>query len=209
MVEKEIIHKPVTRALVIPNPVSYAEATRRRRSKKHRYTIATIGRWTPIKNFQAFLSLHKRLVDERWPHRAIMVTSYWDERFGIPETVERKDPMDQETLKKFYGSIDLLVVPSHFETFCNVAAEALIHGCSVLVSENVGFAEVLHRAGLGRMVITNFDDPDLVAAAVKTLATTKLSKKERDAVARIVDPQKVHENIIRVLERVVAAKPLK
>jgi glycosyltransferase involved in cell wall biosynthesis len=132
-----------------------------------------------------------------------MITSHWDERFGIPETIERKDSMDQEQLRAFYKSIDLLIVPSHFETFCNVAAEAIIHGCSVLVSENVGFAEVLRKAGLGRMVIASFDDPSVVAAAIRSLAESTLSKKEQDIVAKIVDPQKVHEDIVRVLTDVI------
>ncbi len=203
VVEKEIVRKPIRQGVVIPNPVGRVGATTRKRSTKKRYTIAAIGRWTHIKNFQSFISAHTELRTKHWPHRAIMITSHWDERFGIPETIERKDSMDQEQLRAFYKSIDLLIVPSHFETFCNVAAEAIIHGCSVLVSENVGFAEVLRKAGLGRMVIASFDDPSVVAAAIRSLAESTLSKKEQDIVAKIVDPQKVHEDIVRVLTDVI------
>ncbi len=208
VVEEDVLKHVVSQGVIIPNPVS-ALGAMRRRTKKSRFTIATIGRWTPIKNFQAFIALHTKLLKDRWPHRAVMVTSYWDNKFGIPETIERKEPMSQEDLRKFYQSIDLLVVPSHFETFCNVAAEALVHGSSVLVSENVGFAEVLKQAGLGRMVIPSFENPAIVATAVKRIAKTTLTKKERDAVARIVRPQEIHENIIRVLELVLKGELLK
>ena len=132
-----------------------------------------------------------------------MVTSYWDEKFGISDTIERKEPMSQEDLFKFYRSINLLVVTSHFETFCNVAAEAVINGTSVLVSKNVGFSEILIKAGLKRMVIDSFDNPVKVAEAVKRLAKIKLSQKEIKAVASLLDPQIIHQRILDVLNDVI------
>lgn len=202
VVEEEVVGHAFGNASVIPNPAK-ANGVRGRRKAGGRYTMAVVGRWTRIKNFQAYLRLHEFLLRERWAHRAIMVTSYWDEKFGIPETIERKESMSQEDLCKFYKSIDLLVVPSHFETFSNVAAEALVNGTSVLVSEQVGFAEVLRKAGLGRMIIPSFDDPARVAAAVKRLAKTKLTKREREAAAALLDPQGVHQEILDVLGSVL------
>lgn len=206
VVEDEITESPIRHGVIIPNPVSVPMTLRAKKLRKSRHVMAAIGRWTAIKNFQAFLKLHEQLTEELWPHRAIMVTSFWDERFGITETIERREQMGQEELQTFYQSIDLLVVPSHFETFCNVAAEALMQGCSVLVSDNVGFSEVLRQAGLERMVIPSFDDPTAVAEAVKKLSKTKLTKTELKAVTRILDPQEVHEHIVRVLEQVVAGE---
>lgn len=209
VVEREILCHPVKSGVVIPNPVTLKEVPRAHPKRKARYIIAAIGRWTAIKNFQAFLALHTSLQSEKWPHRAIMVTSYWDEKFGIPETIERRSSMSQEDLRAFYRSIDLLVVPSHFETFCNVAAEALVHGCSVLVSENVGIADVLRKSGLSRMIIPSFDDPAVVVAAVKRLAQAPLTKKEQRSIASILNPQGIHEDIIDVLERVLRGEPLR
>ena len=111
--------------------------------------------------------------------------------------------MSQDDLRTFYRSIDLVIVPSHFETFCNEAAEALLNGCSVLVSKQVGFSEVLQRAGLGRMVVKTFEDPIHAAMTVKKLAKMPLSKKEREAVIRLIDSQSIHERIIDVLEKVL------
>jgi glycosyltransferase involved in cell wall biosynthesis len=191
--------------VVIPNPAT--ASTVRRRKRNARFTIAVIGRWTPVKNFQAFIALHRALLDARWPHRAIMVTSFWDERFGIPETIERRDPMSTDDLHIFYQSVDLLVVPSHFETFCNVAAEAVVHGAAVLVSERVGFSDILRAAGLGRMIIPSFDDTEVVATAVKHLAQHRLTKRERDAVATLLDSHGVHRRIMEVLSSVLRAAP--
>lgn len=58
------------------------------------------------------------------------------------------------------------------------------------------------------MIVESFDDPVQVADAVKKLSKTKLSKKERATVARIIDPQEVHENIIDVLDRILKGESL-
>jgi glycosyltransferase involved in cell wall biosynthesis len=202
VVEAEILKRPVKRGIVIPNPV--ADVPRAPRRAPHRYTIAAIGRWTPIKNFQAFIALHEELLRQNFAHKAIMVTSFHDKKFPVPETIERIDPMSQEALRNFYRSIDLLVMPSHFETFGNVAAEALVHGTSVLVSRNVGFGEILHKAGLSRMIAPSFDSPEEVAAAVKRLRKTRVTKKEREKVVRLLEPTLVHNSILKVLRRVLA-----
>lgn len=203
VVETEVTQSIIKAGTVIYNPVNQIVIGRKVSKTLSAYSIAIVGRWTPIKNFPAFLNLHQDLKSVAFPHRAIIVTSYWDKKITIPKTIERQNTMSQDELQIFYRSIDLLVVPSHFETFCNVAAEAIINGTSVLVSENVGFAEVLKSAGLGRMVIESFDDPALVASAVIRLSKTKLTKTEQNRIAKIVSPQKIHEKIIELLEKAV------
>ncbi len=201
IVEKEIVGHAVQRSMVIPNPAVPPKNLMRR--KAGRFTICAIGRWTSIKNFQAFVALHHELLSQQWQHRAVMVTSYWDKAFDIPETIEKKKQMSQEDLFKFYRSIDLLVVPSHFETFCNVAAEALVSGTSVLVSKNVGFSEILIKCGLKRMVIDSFDNPVKVAQAVQRIAKTKLSQSEIKKVACLLNPQGIHQSMLDVLNSVI------
>jgi len=200
-VEKEILGYSAKQSIIIPNPaVAVKNKTRRNTG---RFVLVAIGRWTPIKNFQAFIALHKELLHSGWQHRAIMITSHWDEKFGIPETIERKEPMSQDCLFKFYRFVNLLVVTSHFETFCNVAAEAVVNGTPILVSKNVGFSEILIKAGLKRMVIDSFDNPVQVAKTVKRLAKIKLTAKEIKKVASLVDPQIIHERILGVLNNVI------
>ena len=203
-VEKEIVDHTVHQGVVIPNPVKKnATGTRRRAG---RFTIAAVGRWTRIKNFQAFIAIHNELLDKKWPHQAILVTSRKDDRFNIPETIEQKASMSHDELLKLYRSVDLLVVTSDFETFSNVAAEALISGTSVLVSKNVGFSEILIKAGLKRMVTDSFDNPAKVATTVKRLAKIKLTQKEIGAVASLLDPHVIHQRILDVLSKDIDTK---
>jgi glycosyltransferase involved in cell wall biosynthesis len=203
VVEQEILKQPARRATVIPNPAKPPPLLGRRRSHR-RFTLAAIGRWTPIKNFPAFVAAHQQLLTEGFAHRAILVTSHMERSTQIPETIERQVSMSQEDLQLFYRSVDLVVVPSHFETFCNVAAEAVVRGAAVLVSERVGFAEVLKSCGLERMVIDSFDDPVAVAAAIRYLTHTPLTRAERLRVTAALDPHAIHQDILSVLENVLA-----
>lgn len=199
VVETEIIGKTLKDAVVIPNPAERGVPVPKRR-KASVYTIAAVGRWTSVKNFPAFVALHRELLRSRWKHQAILVTTSADRaREVAPKTMKIRPAMDTAQLRAFYRSVDLVVVPSHFETFSNVAAEALLLGTPVLVSEQVGFADILKAAGLKRMVIPSFEDPAVVASAIKKLAKTKLSAKERAEVARLIDPQRVHDRLLRVL----------
>lgn len=201
-VEKEILGHTIKQSVIIPNPVVIVKNNIRRHDVG-RFKMVAIGRWTPIKNFQAFIALHKELLNEGWSHQAIMVTSHWDEKFGIPETIERKEPMSQDDLLKFYRSINLVVVTSNFETFCNVAAEAVVNGTSVLVSKNVGFSEILIKAGLKRMVIDSFNNPAQVAGVVKRLSKIKLTQKEIKKVASLLSSQIIHERMLSVINNVI------
>lgn len=188
VVEKEILKRPIKNCVVITNPMGKAKKSMSDKIlvKNQKPVIAAIGRWTPIKNFSTFINLHKELL-KNWDHRALLVTSYWDKNFPFPNTLERIDPMSHDRLLNFYKKIDLLVVTSSFETFCNVASEALINGISVLVSKNVGFSEVLIKAGLDRMVIDSFDDLKKVSKLARSLVFQKPKVVEIKKVAALLD----------------------
>ena len=56
------------------------------------------------------------------------------------------DPIDRPAL---LANLDLLAMPSTFESFGLSAAEAMMHGVPVLVSEQTGIAELIKRHGVG------------------------------------------------------------
>lgn len=200
-VEKIIFEHPIKHSHIIPNPVIKHFA-----KKPHgdgRFTIATVGRWAPVKNFKSFIALHEKLLKENWPHRAIMITSFRGKVTDLPETIEQRPPMSHDDLIKFYQSIDLLIVPSHFETFCNVAAEAVAAGASVLVSKNIGFSEILIKAGLKRMIVNDFNNTQETASAVKNIPKKKISRAEAKKVIALLEPGRIHKNILNILKHVI------
>lgn len=187
---------------VVYNPVHPTRGSRPPESGSH--DIATIGRWVPIKNFGAFFDLHAALKKEKWPHRAFLVTTHGRSK-GIPRTVTRIPPMDHEQLWRFYDTLGLLVMPSHFETFGNVAAEALARGVPVLVSRNTGFAEVLDAVGLGEMAI-DFDDVAKVAERAKALCGKRVPPSKLSALRKMLDPNVSRDRIMAVLREIAEEK---
>jgi UDP-glucose:(heptosyl)LPS alpha-1,3-glucosyltransferase len=64
----------------------------------------------------------------------------------------------REDVERYYGAADLLALPSLQEAFGNVVLEALAAGLPVLVSKDVGAAEIL-SGELRQGIIDRPDDP--------------------------------------------------
>ncbi|WP_051471563.1 FkbM family methyltransferase [Patulibacter minatonensis] len=68
----------------------------------------------------------------------------------------------------FFDGIDVLAMPSDFECFGMSAAEAMVAGVPVVVSDHVGVADVVTEYGAG--VVVPRDDPAALARALDDLA---------------------------------------
>jgi len=200
VVEEEVLGKKVKNGFIVPNPVHRPAVKHVQHTKR---AIAAIGRWTAIKNFQKFAEIHEALQAEEWKHRAYIVTSSTNIGKIIPESILQIPPMSQEKLNQFYAELGLVIIPSHFETFCNVAAEAIFAGTPVLISRRVGIAEFFQAAGLERMIIPSFSNTELATQKVKELCGTKISKKEKLALWKLLNPHLVHKHLISILEDTV------
>lgn len=75
-----------------------------------------------------------------------------------------------ENLADLYSAVDYSVLPSHYEPFGLIVVESLQCGTPVLVTKNVGAAELLSK---GEGVVINDNHPDTLIAAIK-----RLEKKE-------------------------------
>jgi glycosyltransferase involved in cell wall biosynthesis len=67
----------------------------------------------------------------------------------------------------FFTSVDVLVMPSTYECFGMVAAEALSAGVPVIVTEQTGIAEVVRHHDAG--VVVPVGDPDAIRAAIERI----------------------------------------
>jgi glycosyltransferase involved in cell wall biosynthesis len=71
---------------------------------------------------------------------------------GVADRVHLLGQLDGAALDQTYAAIDLLVMPSHGESFGNTAIEALAQGTEVLLSETVPLGEWIEEYRLGRIV---------------------------------------------------------
>ncbi len=200
MVEEKVLTQPLDHknSYVIPNPVStvFTEQSAAEQSLERR--IAAVGRYTPVKNFDRFFDIHRDLTKERWFHTASFVTDVTKQIPTMPRDVKLLPPMTPAGLKRFYLTQGLIICPSIFETFGNVAMEAACLGIPVLVSDTMGCSEVLRQAGLSNMIV-DFNDKEAVQKKVKELCGQYILPKQLNALHKLLDYRFIGDEIESVL----------
>ena len=74
------------------------------------------------------------------------------EALGVGDRVTWLGFVSAERRESVFDGLDLLAMPSRFESFGMAAAEAMLHGVPVLVSDRTGIAEVIRRHGGGVII---------------------------------------------------------
>jgi D-inositol-3-phosphate glycosyltransferase len=83
---------------------------------------------------------------------------------------------DQEILPYYYASAEMVVVPSHYESFGLVALEAMATGTPVIASEVGGLAFLVRDGETGFHVPSR--DPEALAEKIFTLLTERGCRQE-------------------------------
>jgi len=192
--------KKTREGLIVPNPISPIFTKEKKQRKIINNKIAFIGRNTPIKNIEAFISLHLLLNKIGWKHEATIINGKEHKSIkNIPKDIKINPAMANGELKSFYKKQGLIISPSHFETFGNVPVETACIGIPVLVNENMGCSEVFKQAGLEEMII-NFDDLNLVAERTINLCGKPINSIKLNILKNLVDCEVVSKEIIKVLK---------
>lgn len=104
---------------------------------------------------------------EGTPEQGAMLRAHAKRR-GLTDRVHWVGFVPAARRAEFYRSVDLIAMPSAFECFGLVAAEAMAHGTPVLVSPTVGVAATIDAAECGMVVPPR---GDAIAAALRRIAT--------------------------------------
>jgi len=175
------------------------------------FNIAFVGRLAPIKNpeYLAILAsaLRKEGVEANLfgltdlssvgnsPYQRSVLNA-WRE-----EGIKLIDFIDHNNLAEFYRSCNLIITPSHFETFGNVPLEAIASGTPAIINKNVGVKEAFYKLGLSDLVL-DFNDLDSVIRKVKEIKTEKrvTSKKVVEKIARDYNWSAIIERNFSIME---------
>lgn len=127
-----------------------------------------VGHLFPNKRIEtAFAALAR--VGDALPHRLVVVGGRrWKTRdvhalardFGVAGRVVALGPQPRDELPALYAAAEALLVPSLYESFGFVAAEAMASGCPVIASTGGALPEVVGDAGL----LFPVDDTEALAA---------------------------------------------
>ncbi|MEZ4859914.1 MAG: glycosyltransferase [Caldilineaceae bacterium] len=152
--------------------------------------ILFVGRIEPLKGIDTLL-LAMSILQERHPEAikntclAIVGGDPWTDdldtemarlqklraELGIHDLVTFLGAKDQEILPYYYAAAEMVVMPSHYESFGMVALEAMAMGTPVIASEVGGLAHLVKHGVNGFHVPSR--DPEALAARILQLLTDK------------------------------------
>jgi glycosyltransferase involved in cell wall biosynthesis len=178
-----VIPNPVDVARFIDIPISVAG--------NGRIELLMLGRIHRQKGFDIALPAVRRLVEGGVPVRLTIAGP--DERgyraeveklagsLGLSSSVEFLGTVGRDGLPEVLASRDILLMPSYEESFGMAAAEAMVAGRPVVVSDRVNIAPDVERAGAGLVVPL---DSAALADAVSRLAASRGVREQMGALGR-------------------------
>jgi glycosyltransferase involved in cell wall biosynthesis len=155
--------------------------------------LLTVTRAHPNKRLDIVLRAF-RSIRQSGANASLLIVGPFDNEYGaeVKALAEKLDVsgsvvwagyLTGETLEACYLAGDLFVLPSAHENFCMAAAEAMAHGLPVVLSKDVGIADVVkhHAAGM----VTDVDT-EQVTNAIRHLMANPNRRKEMADNAAIV-----------------------
>lgn len=202
-VERNVFRHSVRKAqaLVLPNPIpkEFFETP----IPKDKKGVAFVGRWTRVKNTTfldrfAYLNHMSKnpldlyvVTDERGRGKASKV---------LHDRVRFAGPYHSALeMAKFYASMQAVICPSHFETYGNVAQEAVAAGTPALVSRNMGVAEVFRKVGLDKLIVS-FANVREVFALVQEGGLPAVTNSAREALREVAGESTVHQKLLEFIK---------
>jgi glycosyltransferase involved in cell wall biosynthesis len=177
-------HFPNFSATVVPNAVRLPAAVNRPPSDGT-LRLGYIGRLHPKKGIENLLEAC-RILKERGVVYSLVVAGAGRARYTrslvrkialleIGGAVRMAGEVHGAAKRAFFEGLDLLVVPSHVESFATVVAEGLAFGVPVIASRNTPWARLVEQ-GCGLWVD---DDPASIAQAIDEMRTMPLQEMGR------------------------------
>jgi len=125
---------------------------------------------------------------------------------GIIDTVAFLGAKDQEILPNYYAAAEMVIMPSHYESFGLVALEAMAMGTPVIASEVGGLAFLVRDNENGFHVPSR--DPEALADRIYCLLTDEACRERLGCQARYYalqyDWEIIVQRLLSVFEQVVA-----
>lgn len=200
VVEKEIYKHKIKNLVTIPNPVPLHFFKNKKLSNA--VNIGIVSRWASIKNidFCEALAEYNKTNGGKFKINIITDLGKSDKRYKKISKIAKIHPAcGNRELVNFYKNMGIVISPSHFETYGNVAKEALASGVPAMVSKNMGVSETFKKLGLHKWVI-DFDSVENVYAKIEKVIGTAVEDKTRNKIKNFYSPEKIFSATISALK---------
>ena len=117
---------------------------------------------------------------------------------GVEGRVRFVGQVDGERKERLFAAASMLVLPSYSENFGNVVLEAMARRLAVVVTEQVGLADVVEQAGCG--IVCSGDTDSLAAHIASLLSDTPRRLAMGSAGERVVRSRFTWERVARSTE---------
>jgi D-inositol-3-phosphate glycosyltransferase len=191
-----------------------------------------VGRIEPLKGvdvlMQAISRLHKNKEIEGCPHYLVIVGGNVDAEgcdmdnemkrlMTLRSDLDLKDLVvflgkrDQDTLPYYYSAAEIVIMPSHYESFGMVALEAMACGTPVIASQVGGLAYLVQDGKTGFVIPHN--EPDLLSDKIRELVCNEELRiqmgKNANIYAQDYDWHKITERTIALYEKTLQPTGIK
>jgi glycosyltransferase involved in cell wall biosynthesis len=199
IVEREVFGHPITRSAILPNPVA-PEFFKNAPRKSGNGGIGVVSRWSKIKNIDFVVSVAKRNARSPRPMDINIVSDLQSPADTRPFSglMRFKKPMDNAKLARFYGRQGVIVSPSMFETYGNVAQEALATGTPALVSAQMGVSETFRKLGLSDWIV-DFNSPARTLKKAKTVSMSRVPRAAIETLRTEYSTEKIFTQYAKIL----------
>ena len=121
-------------------------------------------------------------------------------KYGVKQRVTFTGPVKNGDKKALLNAAKVLTLPSYSENFGNVVLEAMAVGCPVMVTPEVGLADVIKETGSG--IVADGDPQSLAAQLKRILANEFLKQKMGKAGQKVVIERFTWEVVGKTMEQV-------
>jgi glycosyltransferase involved in cell wall biosynthesis len=199
VVEKEVFKHKIKKSAVIPNPVSVHFFDEQDKTEK--INIGIVSRWTGVKNV-SFCEELANYNSKSGSKFIVNVITDLDKNHKtykrLSKIVKFHKPKSNKKLASFYKNMGVVISPSHFETYGNVAKESIASGTPAMVNNNMGVSETFCNLGLHDWII-NFDSVKAVYDKIDGVMGEKVHKNVRSKMKELYTPHIIFSQIASIL----------
>lgn len=174
-----------SRITVIPNPVfAPPEANKDGAKAKDKKTLLSVGRLEYQKNFVCLLEAYQKIATD-FPDWILKIIGEGDDRSKLEAYIETNNlqnhiqlPGTSKDVHSLYQNADLFVLPSRWEGFPNVLAEAMSNGLPAIGFDQCAGVRDLIEHNKNGLLATDNENSDTLAKTLKTLMADQDIRKK-------------------------------
>lgn len=197
------------------------EAKKRIGAESDHHIILAVGRIDPVKGFDVLLVALKMLLlrdpalsskvclwivggdvgqnQNQWS-RELKKLDQLRKTLHLSATVKFVPPQPQEELPYYYNAADVLVMPSHYESFGMIALEASACGTQVIATDVTGISTMLKELPHGHIISAN--NPIALAGQIREILKNMPQEHTTRQSMEKFDWKTIAERVAREYERV-------